>query len=215
LAGIMVIMNHVRLARKDQILLYQGEATSTVNLIREGCIKVYTTLANGNEVIVALFGPGDYFPVGEVSDSALTSLFYHETLVDSTIESMRVDEYLDRLKNNPNLPQYYARRYQGALLHITALVQTTAYEKLAHTLRYLAMRFGTELIGKRYTRIDMPLTQKIIANLSNMSRETTSIELQKLKKQQIVLERSKYYSVDMQAITNLLGDDLDEMVTNL
>jgi CRP-like cAMP-binding protein len=208
-------MNHIRLARKNQILLYQGEATSTVNLIHEGCIKVYTTLANGNEVIVALFGPGDYFPVGEIASSALTSLFYHETLVDSKIESIRVEEYVERLRNEPDLPQYYARRYQGALLHITALVQTTAYEKLAHTLRYLAMRFGTELVNKHYTRIDMQLTQKIIASLSNMSRETTSIELQKLKKQQIVLERNKYYSVDMQAITNLLGDELDEMVAAL
>lgn len=208
-------MNHVKVARKNQILLYQGEATSTVNYIREGCVKVYTTLSNGNEIIVALFGPGDYFPVGDVSERALTSLFYHETLVDSEIESMRIDEYLERLRSNDNLPQYYARRYQGALLHLTALVQPTAYEKLAYTLRYLGMRFGAELANKRYTRINIKLTQKIIANLSNMSRETTSIELQKLKQQQIVLERNKYYSVDMQAITNLIGDDLDQLVTKL
>jgi CRP-like cAMP-binding protein len=208
-------MNHVKVARKNQILLYQGEATSTVNYIREGCVKVYTTLANGNEIIVALFGPGDYFPVGDVSSRALTSLFYHETLVDSEIESMGVDDYLEHIKHNANLPQYYARRYQGALLHIAALVQPTAYEKLAYTMRYLGMRFGVELANKRYTRIDIKLTQKIIANLSNMSRETTSIELQKLKEQKIVLERNKYYSVDMRAITNLIGDDLDQWLTAL
>lgn len=208
----MHVMGLMKVARKNQILLYQGEATSSISLIKSGCVKVYTTLANGNEVIVALFGPGDYFPVGDVSSKALTSLFYHETLVDSEIESMRVDEYLERLRQNPNLPQYYANRYQGALLHITALVQTAAYEKLAHTMRYLAMRFGTELAAKKYTKIDIKLTQRIIANLSNMSRETTSIELQKLKKAGVVIERNKYYSVDMHAITNLLGDDLDEMV---
>ena len=202
-------MNHVRTVRGGQILLYQGEATSTVNLIRSGCVKVYTTLSNGNEVIVALFGPGDYFPVGDATAHALTSLFYHETLADSEIESMPIDDYLAALKRNENLPQYYARRYQGALLHITALAQTTAYEKLAHTLRYLGMRFGAELANKRYTRIDIKLTQKVIANLSNMSRETTSIELQKLKQQNIIIVRNKYYSVDMRAITNLLGDDLD------
>jgi CRP-like cAMP-binding protein len=77
-------------------------------------------------------------------------------------------------------------------------------------LRYLALRFGTPLVGKAYTRIQLKLTQQDLANLCNMSRETTNIELGKLKEKKIVSEKAKLYSIDMIELNKFINDEIDE-----
>ena len=75
-------------------------------------------------------------------------------------------------------------------------------------MRYLALRFGQQLNGQVYTRIPIKLTQQDIASLCNMSRETTNIEVAKLKHHNTLIEKNKQYSVHMGLLNKLIGDDL-------
>ena len=53
----------------------------------------------------------------------------------------------------------------------------------------------------------MKLTQQDLANLCTMSRETVSIELAKFKAKKAILEKSKFYTVNLPLLNQLLGDD--------
>jgi CRP-like cAMP-binding protein len=193
--------------RKEQIVVYQGEAVYGVHVITSGIVRAYTILGSGNEVNVALYGPGDYFPVETAYETAPATLFYYEALTDCTLQTHRGDAFRELQASQPDAHDAESKRYVGALLHVNALGQATAYDKLGHALRYLTLRFGLPLAGKGFYRIDMKLTQQDLANLCTMSRETVSIELAKLKAKKAVLEKSKLYTVNLPLLTQLLGDD--------
>ncbi len=201
-------MQRTRSIKKNQTIIYQGEATVTAYEITSGIIRAYTILSTGSEVNIALFGPGDYFPVEVLYESSPATLFYYETLTDAACVSGSAEELRSELAARPNTLASFNKRYVGALLHINALGQGTAYEKLAHTIRYLAMRFGLPLSGKGFVRIDMRLTQQDLANLANLSRETVSIELGRLKQKQAVVEKQKYYTVNTLRLNRLIGDEI-------
>lgn len=203
-------MGQMREIRKRQIMLYSGEATASVYVVRKGIVRAYTLLNNGGEVIIALYGPGDFFPVNFDQSKAPVSLFYYETMDEASIETFTISEFKTYRAEIESSDDDNARRYLGALLHINALVQMTSQERLCHTLRYLSLRFGTPLLNKVYTRIDLKLTQQDLANLCNMSRETTNIELNKLKQRKIVTEKAKLYSVNVRELNKFIDDEIDE-----
>lgn len=201
-------MSQMRTVRKRQILLYRGEATDRIYVVRKGIVRAYTLLNNGSEVIIALFGPGDYFPVSFDRSKAPVSLFFYETMDECSVETLTISEFRSHKDNLDSDDEDNARRYLGSLLQINALVQMTSLERLSHMLRYLALRFGTPLVGNMYIRIKLKLTQQDLANLCNMSRETINIELSKLKKKKIVTEKAKLYSVNMSELNKFIDDEI-------
>lgn len=199
-------MGQLRVLKKKQTILYQGEAVARVYQIKKGVIKAYSSFDNGSEAIIAMYGPGDFFPSSHDSETSSVSLFCYATMSDSVVEVCGLDEFAEKTKTYNQ--KDFSRKYLGALLHINALVQITAHEKLLHTLRYLALRFGTPLSGGVYTRINIKLTQQDIAELCNMSRETTNIELSKLKSKDVFTEKAKMYSVNLKLLNKHIGDDI-------
>ncbi len=200
-------MVRLKAFKRGQVIVYQGEASARVHIIRKGAVRVSTVLSNGNEVNIAIFGPGDYFPVSVAFNQTVMSLFDYQALTDIELEITNSEDFIKLLKNDNKALGDAARRYVGALMHINAIVQVSASEKLAHTLRYLQGRFGVKT-NNIFTKINIKLTQQDLASLANLSRETTSIELKKLKDSGVVVERAKYYSVN----TKMLSKMVDQQV---
>lgn len=201
-------MSREKAIKKEQVILYQGEGAFGVHTIQSGMVRAYTILSNGNEVNVAIYGPGDYFPAETAYETSPATLFYYEALTDCSVVQHSTEEFEAIRFENPRLAIEDSRRYVGALLHVNALGQATAYDKLGHTLRYLAMRFGVETSGKGFVRIDLKLTQQDLANLSTMSRETVSIEIAKYKQDHAIMEKNKLYTVNLPRLNKLLGDEV-------
>ena len=206
-------MGRPKTFKRGQIIVYQGEATTRVHIIKKGAVRVSSVLSNGNEINIAIFGPGDYFPVSVAFSQTVMSLFDYQALTDIDLEITDSEDFINNhLSKDPNVLADSARRYVGALMHINALVQVTATEKLAHTLRYLHARFG-EKTNNMFTKINIKLTQQDLAQLANLSRETTSIELKKLKESGVVVERAKYYSVNDKMLSKMADQDIWSQIT--
>lgn len=204
-------MGRIKKVKKGQIVLYQGEVAQWIYLIKKGIIKATSILSNGNEINVALFGAGDCFPVGVALDQSMVAMFDYEALTDTELEVYDADDFRKNHLNNTDELARVARCYIGALMHINALVQVSAKERILYVLRYLVSRFGVET-NKIYSRIDIKLTQQDLARLANLSRETTSIELNKLKSKDVLVERAKYYSVNLQSLNKMIGDEALEKI---
>ncbi len=198
----------LRPIRKGQIILYQGEAALQIHHLQDGLVRAYSILPGGNEVNIALFGPGDFFPAEIMHDAAPATLFYYEAMTDCQANLLGPADFAALQAADPRAAADFAKRYVGALLHINALGQSSAYHKLGHTLRYLAMRFGQKLTGPGFVRIVPRLTQQDLANLCGISRETASVELGKLKASGAVTEKAKQYSVHMPSLNALMGDNI-------
>lgn len=174
-------------------------------------VRAYTIHENGEEATIAFFGPNDLFPVGSIFEILPVTLFYYEAFTECALVSYLPDELTSMLELNPMDELYrYTKRYIGALLHVNALAQNVASLKIVHTLRYLAVRFGEKLPDDRHYKISIKLTQQDIAKLCNLSRETTNIELNKLKRNNHVTERSKHYVVNLAQLGKLVGEQFSD-----
>ena len=96
--------------------------------------------------------------------------------------------------------------YVGSNIHINAIEQSRASDKVAHILMYVAMQFGAISNDKVY-QVDVKLSQQQFANMVGLARETTTIEFGKLKKKGIVEYSGGIYKIHLARLQELLGED--------
>jgi CRP/FNR family transcriptional regulator len=196
--------------KKRSILLYQGEAPRTAYVLKSGIIKTYTINTAGEEQIVAFLIKGDMLPVPWIFNKSTTTLYYYEALTDCEVLALPRDELYAVLVGNPELLaatlDYFVTNYTGLLMRVTALEQSRAREKIMFTLYYLLFRYGRPTKGGNYA-IELSLTHSTIAGLVGLTRETTTTELSRLKRQKVLDYRIHDYIVNKEKLERLLGED--------
>lgn len=197
-----------RTLRSGQIVFYQGEAALQTYRILNGLVRAYVIHDNGDEATIAYYGPGDIFPIAPSFDITPVTLFYYETAAESEVEVMHKRDFDDYLRSHSDEEHHKsAARYVSSLMHISALAQPTARGKLAHTIRYMAIRFGEKSFDGTRRKISIKLTQQDLARLCNASRETMSIELGKLKDEGVLSVKEKKYIVHLAKLNELISDE--------
>jgi CRP/FNR family transcriptional regulator, cyclic AMP receptor protein len=198
-----------RAFKKGSILLYQGEAPRMAYIIKSGHVKVYTINNAGEEQIVTFHSANDIFPSPWLFGKTAATQYYYETFSDCEVLTLPRDILLERIHASPHAPaiiDYLATNYIGMLMRVTALEQSRAREKIMFTLYQLLFRYGTENKPGIFT-IDLPLTHSVIASLVGLTRETTTAELNNLKKQKIVSYVKRTYKVHKKNLERALGED--------
>ncbi len=196
--------------KKRSVVLYQGEVPRYVYIVLKGVIKSYSLTTTGEEQVIKLYAANSLFSVPWVFNKSNHALYYYEAQTDCVLACIEKSVFLDTLHQNPELQQemleYFATVYTGSMVHITALEQARAREKVLTILYYLCLSNGTEFKLGKY-RVELHLTHSIIASLCGITRETTALELSKLKKDGVVRYTARYYLIDKEAIEKLLGED--------
>ncbi len=193
-------------------ILYQGEIPRHVSIVVSGIVKVYDIGNAGDEKIINFLSEGDLLPPAWVFKKAPVSLYYYDAFTPCTFYRVPRDVMLDAIKKNPVLTNYmfehYASAFVGSLLEINALEQSKGSDKLVHMLQYLLMRFpsrGNE--NKEWQQVDLRITHQDLANMTGLTRETTSTELNKLRRQGIVQYNNQHYSLNIQQLRSLLSSE--------
>jgi CRP-like cAMP-binding protein len=199
-----------RTFKKRSILLYQGEAPRMAYVLKSGVVKLYTINNAGEEQIVAFHIRGDIFPSSWIFGKSATTLYYFEALTDCEVLTLPREELYKAMISNPEVMSatldYFVTNYTGLLMRVTALEQSRAREKIMFTLYYLLFRYGKRLKGSRYA-IELGLTHSIIASLVGLTRETTTTELSKLKRQKVLDYNLQGYTIDKEKLERILGED--------
>ena len=195
--------------KKNEVILHQDDEPQTAYVIKEGVVKMYNITSEGDEKPISFDVSGDLFPAEWVFSRAERTLFYYEAFTDCSLYVVPKDVYQQFLHNNPIIMRkafdLFVSRMVGYTLRVNALAQSRAADKLLHTIHYLCLRFGKE-IKKDFVRIRLPLTQQELANFMGLTRETTTVELSKLKQLGVISYCHQTYSVR----TNKLNELLDE-----
>lgn len=201
----------VRTFKKRSILLYQGEAPRMAFALSKGVVKVYTINRAGEEQIVSFQATPDIFPAPWIFSKASTTLYYYEALTDCEVMTLPRAELLRLIHADPVLLQstldYFVTNYTGLLMRVTALEQARAREKIMFTLYYLLFRYGRPMRTPGTYAVELGLTHSVIASLVGLTRETTTTELSKLKRQKVLDYNLHEYVVDKGKLERLLGED--------
>lgn len=199
-----------RLFKKRSILLYQGEAPRMAYILKSGVVKVYTINNAGEEQIVAFHAKRDIFPSSWIFGKSATTLYYFEALTDCEVYTLPREELYKYLVSSPERAlstlDYFVTNYTGLMMRVTALEQSRAREKIMFTLYYLLFRYGRRTKPDRYV-IELGLTHSIIASLVGLTRETTTTELSKLRRQKVLDYNQHSYTVYKERLERLLGED--------
>ena len=195
---------------KNRPLLYQGEVPAMVFFIKSGVVKLYNITSQGEERTVSYVTDGFFLPTEWIFDKAPVALYYYDTFTDCEIYRIPKDELIEVLNQNPKAARALLDRamtmYLGATMHLHALEQSKARQKLLYIMQYLTLRFGKKIDESR-SKIDLRLTHQEIANLIGITRETVSSEISKLAKEGVLKVTDSTYVINTDKAIRILGDD--------
>lgn len=196
-------------ARKRTIL-FQGEIPRAVMLLEKGLVKVYGITSAGDQRTVTLLSEGDIFPMSWVFGKSSVCMYYYEALTDCVTVSVPRCEYEKAIVDDDKLLRQifdnYMSHYIGSTMHVYALEQSHAQDKLAFILQYLVARFGEKMPDGRY-KINLRLSHQDIAEMVGITRETTAVELHRLKAKGWIDYHKFTYIVDKAKLVRAMGSD--------
>lgn len=173
--------------KKGETLIQAGTNPSGVFSIQTGIIKQSWISRDGSEVTLNLYKPHAFLPMSWAI-GLVDNVYFYDALTPVTVRKAPKEEFLTFIHQEPDvtydLLQRMYRGMEGLWMHIQSLTAGNSYVKLAASLVILGKRFGKLENGQ--VVVDLPMSEQDIASYAGMSRETTSRELQKLKKTHIV-----------------------------
>lgn len=200
----------VREIAKSRPLLYQGEIPNMAFYIKQGIVKIYNITADGEERVVGYESNGGLIPIEWLFSRSQVSLYYYDTFTDCEVVRLPKEELIDTLNKNPKAALTYLNRslamLMGSTIHLHALQQPKARQKLLYIMQYLVLRFGKEK-SKDKQMIELRLTHQEIANIIGITRETVSTEISRLIKENVLAIDDYRYVVNMDKAIRLLGED--------
>src|SRR5215211_1540299 len=169
-----------------------------VYVISAGSVKVHVIRPDGEEVILAVLGPGEV--VGEMSlaDSLGRSADV-STLEESVLLWMHRSAFRMKLEEVPmlsprNLASLLSRRVRLTNAHLLSLAALDVPGRMASQLLVLAREYGEST--PQGTRVPMRLTQSDLAGLAGASRVRVNQALGYFRKRGLIsMDREGHFTV--------------------
>jgi CRP/FNR family transcriptional regulator, cyclic AMP receptor protein len=162
---------------KNTAVIHEGDHSDSIYLINSGKVKVLISNSEGQELILTLLGPGEYFgELALIDNQPRSATVVSMTSVHFTV--IAKPDFDRCLANNPGIASRImielAQRLRNADLKIEGLALMDVYGRVAHTLLQLAQSDNGEML------LNQKLSQQDIANMVGASREMVSRTLKDL-----------------------------------
>lgn len=172
---------------KGEIILRSGDEPRGVYHIESGYVKIYSLSKDGNEHTQMFYRPGEMFPVLWIFHDAIRNVYYQATS-SVTLWVVPKEDFKTFIGQNQQLAMSLLeqttdmfRLYAG---RIDNLLYSDSYERTAYCLLSLKDRMGSQQ-GKDWI-ITVPVTHQDIASSVNLTRETVSRCMQRLKRHGLI-----------------------------
>jgi CRP/FNR family transcriptional regulator, cyclic AMP receptor protein len=177
---------------KGDIVVHADEAGDVFCLIESGKVKVTMISPDGKEIILSMFGAGEFFGEMAVLDDEPRSATV--IAVDHLrLQTIWKDDFLTLLQENfgvtRKLLAELSSRLRRASIRIESLATMDVYGRLARYFLDLAGKEG-KADGRGFLAIERP-THQAIANMIGTSRETVSRLMHDLIERELLLEEGR------------------------
>lgn len=170
IADALAEVGHIVRYPKGAIVITEGDVSDSIFVVVSGRLKVYVSDANGREVVVAEYGPGDY--VGELALDRGRRSASVATLEPSTLSCVTHNAFKHFLATRQDAALDLVLRLIGRVRASTQGVRSLAlmdvYGRVARLLLDLAVKQDGHLV------VTERLTQQQIAERVGCSREMVS-----------------------------------------
>ena len=113
------MMNHIVFEEvpSGTILLWEGDIASKLFIVIHGCLRTYLIKRNGTEITAQFFIENQMVASFESAFMKIPSRFYIETIEDSTLGVVQIDQLKDMFFKSPAKKDYFIRFLMSRLVH--------------------------------------------------------------------------------------------------
>jgi CRP/FNR family transcriptional regulator len=194
--------------KKGENIFRPGEYFNHVCFIKDGYIRLYSSVEDGKEITFNTFKPVfllSYYYAKFQKENR----FYFQSVTEAEVFFAPKEEFFKYLDENPEIKEsvsdMYMSKIEELLIDIENISAGNAYQRIANVIFSLTCKYGKEIDGKLI--LDLDLTQEVIAGLTGISRETASIQLGKLEKDGYLSRGDEGLSINKSKFKNCLGED--------
>ncbi len=201
--------SHTRVQyKKGETIIRPEDDPGGIFLIEWGFVKAYTITKYGEQNLMLIRGSGSVFPLIWAFTGEHRSISY-EAMEETSMWRVGKTEYIDFLSKNPEvMPIILDMAIEAYRLHserVITLSYRTARERIVSFLYLISNRFGVDNADGSIV-LHVPLRQSDIASSVNATRETTSRELNVLKKKKLIENRDgKIVILDKKAFEAIIN----------
>jgi CRP/FNR family transcriptional regulator len=195
---------------KGEVILGANQKSPGLFWIVEGFVKVYSVNNRGEQYIHIIYGKEEVFPLTWLIDRTKRNVYY-EALTKCKVWVVPQPELLEKIKTDSQLSfdvlSHVVTQFKFYSDRIDNLEFKFASERLVYRLLFLAGRFGVR--QKTGILLQVPITQQVLANSINLSRESVTRELDKLSKRGLIAyDGRQIILTDIDAMTKLLRSSI-------
>ncbi|MGC9529459.1 MAG: Crp/Fnr family transcriptional regulator [Candidatus Bipolaricaulaceae bacterium] len=186
----------------QETIFPQGVPVAALYVVCHGLVKLVFSGPSGKRLLIRFCGPGELLEVALSEEHLVSSVAVDEAAITFLPKELA----LGLLNRQPELAVEVARRLsqdrQMLLGRLAYFAYGSVRRRLARGLWELGTRYG--LRGKEGLRMEVPLTQRDLADLVGASRQTVCQELQELEKKGLIrLEAQRITIADPEALCRL------------
>jgi CRP-like cAMP-binding protein len=182
----------IKACPKNQLIHYQGDPLSNIYLIKSGYVKAYTILDSGDTRTILILGPGDVFPLAFSSSLDWENYqihYFYQSLSDTKLLSLASEALKANIEASNEMMgtymNYIAASNEAIMRQLEVMKNKKAIDKVGLLLPYLISKAGKEVKPNIY-QLQLKLSHQEIADLSGVTRETTTTLIKELEKDGII-----------------------------
>jgi CRP/FNR family cyclic AMP-dependent transcriptional regulator len=192
-----------------EVLLKKGDSLDHLLVVREGFVKITSINDNGSERLLWIAGRYDVIPTEQLFSIHAKVRYFYTGLTSGTCYAVNKKDFVKTALSSPEIMTDIAKsmssHYDEFLQLIDAVDTATVKEKLMRTLLYLADRISGSPVVDLYAE-GLRLTHQDLAAMIGSTRETASLTLAQLRKEQLLHYTRKEFVVHSDALRALLGE---------
>ena len=184
----VVSRGRLRVYAPGELVFEQGGHHDGIFVIRGGLVRSFYIGANGREITLAYWRPGNLVGTPEVLREGGVHLWSGEAVIATQVLVLKTSTLRSLIAEIPQLAlaviealEYKGKCFSGM---VQMLGTMTVSERILEALRTLADVYGTEEEDGIVLRA--PFTHEAIANMVGASRQWVTMELHALEKKGIV-----------------------------
>ncbi|HEX8390094.1 MAG TPA: Crp/Fnr family transcriptional regulator [Candidatus Saccharimonadales bacterium] len=174
---------------RGQTIMLPGQPADTLYVLQTGYARVDSTNQRGTNQLIWLAGRYDVIPTESLFRPRGELYFSYTALTDSKAYQIPKTDFLLMCEQSVGVlrevAQSMSAHYDDLLMRLRSVEQSTIRDKLIHSLYYIARRFSSER-DVDLASLGLHLSHQDIAQMIGATRETTAIELKKLKDEGLI-----------------------------
>lgn len=188
--------HELRSYRSGEIIVKPGEKFPGLVFLKSGYVKVYTLSKDGKEVVLQMFKPLFYFSL-IYAITRRKNRYYFEAIGPAEMWIASGKKSLDYIREDCSMCHSLMKTILEAFLdlntNVEQLISGNAYSKVANFIASAVGKHGAK--EDSTVRIKFPVTHKMIASMTGLTRETVTLQLLKMEKQKIIDNKGKRITV--------------------